>query len=100
MSQLAVAAAVARPGRCNPGGPVTVTPGRRTPVDTLQIDFIHSASAIGTWAVQEEFEFRNSYFGRLLALLLNLDYGLLYWNKFQSLLNVCKFRDHSIVIAR
>jgi len=52
---------VARPGRCNPGGPVTVTQGMAYPrpwptaVDTLQIDFIHSASAIGAWMVEKEF---------------------------------------------
>ena len=35
------------PGRCNRSGRVIVTPGcgRSTPVDTLQIDLIHSASA-------------------------------------------------------
>jgi len=46
------------PVGCNPGGPVMVTSGsgRPTPVDKLQIDVVHSASAIGTWTVEKEFE--------------------------------------------
>ena len=50
-------------GCCNPVGPVVVNPGsvvavnrRPTPIATMQIDFIHSASAIGTLTVQKEFE--------------------------------------------
>jgi len=48
------------PGLCNPGGPAMVTlgSGRHTPilVAMLQTDFIHCASAISTWTVQNEFE--------------------------------------------
>ena len=52
---------VARLGRCNPSVPVTeltvnLGRGRPSPVATLQIDFIYSASAIGTWTVEKEFE--------------------------------------------
>jgi len=36
----------------------------------MQIDFIHSASALGTDVTERV---RNSYFGRLLVLFLNLD---------------------------
>ena len=55
-----VATAVGRPGcgRCNLGGPVTVIldSSRPTPDATMQIDFVHSASAVGTWTVEKEFE--------------------------------------------
>ena len=54
------------PSRCSRGGPArSLQPGQigyhnpgsgATPVVTLQIDFIHSAPAIGTWTVQKEFE--------------------------------------------
>jgi len=64
LAQLAITAAMARPNRCNLGGLVTVTTGSGrpthgpwpTPVAMLQIAFIHSVSAIGTWMVQKKFE--------------------------------------------
>jgi len=39
-----------------PGWPGYRNPGIGTPVATLQIDFIHSASAISTWTVEKKFE--------------------------------------------
>jgi len=56
-----------------------------TPVEMLQIEIIHSASAIGTERVS------NSYSGRLLALLLNWTGQLLLpfsQLEFESLLKV------------
>jgi len=46
------------PSRCSPSGPVIPGSGRPipTPVAMLQIDFIHSVSAIGMWMIRKELE--------------------------------------------
>jgi len=62
---LAVAASVACPGHCNPGGPVIVILGSGMPthgllstlIAKLQIDFsIRSVFAVGILTVQKAFE--------------------------------------------
>jgi len=85
------------PGRCNLGGPVTVTPGSGRP--TLQIDFIHS---VYYQFVDSSKRVWNSYFGRfLVSLLLNLD-----WSVIAAIsTGICKslrykLPDHLIIFAR
>ena len=53
---------------------VTPGSGRPAPFATLQIDFIHSASAIGTWTVKKEFEISLTTLTDFFVLLLNLDW--------------------------
>ena len=63
------------------GGRLRIPDGG-TPVATLQTDFIHSASAIGTWTVHEEFEIQLLLWQISCVVEFGLDsryYSVLYW---------------------